>query len=208
MSFNNLRYDTCSYKQVLSESIGPGEYQLGKPQVNCEDCFTKDPQIIQQRSGVSVAKNLPIIDVDSELMNLTRKASGCSSKNFIPKFNAAGEIDNSMESINFNDCNRMTTESTRLSNPTSTLRGTGWNRWEWLCEDPQKKSLVPFDYQINNNIVIRDNHRPLIPKPMDQTALLPTPNEDPIKIELAPAPAVPLGAAQVYFNNSNNIRNL
>ena len=90
-------------------------------------------------------------------MNLTRKASGCSSKNFIPKFNAVGEIDNSMESINFNDCNRMTTESTRLSNPTSTLRGTGWNRWEWLCEDPQKKSLVPFDYEINNNIVIRDN---------------------------------------------------
>ena len=32
---------------------------------------------------------------------------------------------------------------------------------------------------------------PLIPKPMDQTALLPTPNEEPIKIELAPAPAVP-----------------
>ena len=27
MSFNNLRYDTCSYKPVLSESIGPGEYQ-------------------------------------------------------------------------------------------------------------------------------------------------------------------------------------
>ena len=28
MSFNRLNYDTCSYKQVLEESIGPGEYQL------------------------------------------------------------------------------------------------------------------------------------------------------------------------------------
>ena len=27
MSFNKLKYDTCSYKQV-EESIGPGEYQL------------------------------------------------------------------------------------------------------------------------------------------------------------------------------------
>ena len=31
MSFNKLNYDTCSYKQELSESIGPGEYQLTTP---------------------------------------------------------------------------------------------------------------------------------------------------------------------------------
>ena len=27
MSFNKLNYDTCSYKQALSESVGPCEYQ-------------------------------------------------------------------------------------------------------------------------------------------------------------------------------------
>ena len=31
MSFNRLDYDTCAYKQELSESIGVGEYQLGTP---------------------------------------------------------------------------------------------------------------------------------------------------------------------------------
>ena len=45
MSFNRLNYDTCSYKQVLAESIGPGEYQLGKPDVSCKPCFNKDPDI-------------------------------------------------------------------------------------------------------------------------------------------------------------------
>ena len=102
MSFNRLDYDTCAYKQELSESIGPGEYQLSTPNINCEDCFTKDPQLVLQRSGVIVAKTVPMIDVDSELMNITRKLSNCSSNDFIPKFNSEGEIDNSLELYNSN----------------------------------------------------------------------------------------------------------
>ena len=37
-----------------------------------EPCFAQSPQIRLQRQGVSVAQNMPLIDVDSELMNLTR----------------------------------------------------------------------------------------------------------------------------------------
>ena len=84
MSFNRLDYDTCAYKQELSESIGPGEYLLATPNIACEDCFTLDPQLIMQRAGASVAKKMPMIDVDSELMNINRKLSNCSSDEFIP----------------------------------------------------------------------------------------------------------------------------
>ena len=73
MSFNRLDYDSCTYKQELSESIAPGEYQLATPCISNEDCFSRDPQIIIQRSGNSVAKNIPMIDVDSELININRK---------------------------------------------------------------------------------------------------------------------------------------
>ena len=206
MSFNNLIYDTCSYKQVLSESIGPCEYQLDTPMISCEDCFSKDPQLILQRNGVSVAKNMPMIDVDSELMNINRKLTTCSSKDFIPKFNSNGEIDNSVESIDFKDCRIPVKENTRLSNPASTLRGTGWNRWEWLCDNPQKKSLVPFDYNINNRIITKDNHRPVIPKPIDQSVFLPPKNNNPVRVEISQAPAVPLGPVDITFNNSSTIR--
>ncbi len=206
MSFNNLKYDTCSYKQVLSESVGPGEYQLNMPFVACDDCFSKDPQLILQRSGVSVAKNIPMVDVDSELMNINRKLTNCSSDEFIPKFDENGEIDNSVENIHFQDCGIPLIENTRLSNPASTLRGTGWNRWEWLCENPQERSLVPFDFNINNRLVTKDNHRPLINKPMDQSGLLPPQNNDPIRVEIAKAPAVPLGSVSQSFNTSNGIR--
>jgi hypothetical protein len=206
MSFNNLQYDTCSYKQVLSESIGPCEYQLGTPFISCEDCFSKDPQLILQRVGASVAKNVPMVDIDSELMNINRKLSGCSSKEFIPKFNENGDIDNSIESVHFKDCQIPTRENTRLSNPASTLRGTGWNRWEWMCENPQKRSIVPFDFNINNRLVAKDNHRPLLSTPLDQTVFLPPQNHIPIRVEIAQAPAVPIGPVDINFSGSSNIR--
>ena len=206
MSFNKLNYDTCSYKQALSESVGPCEYQLGMPFISCEDCFSKDPQLILQRMGASVAKNVPMIDVDSELMNINRKLSNCSSNEFIPKFDKNGEIDNTIESVHFKDCDIPTRENTRLSNPPATLRGTGWNRWEWLCENPQKRSLVPFDYNINNRLVTKDNHRPLVPNPIDQSVFLPPQNNNPIRVEISQAPAVPLGPVDVNFSGSSNIR--
>ena len=206
MSFNKLNYDTCSYKQALSESVGPCEYQLGMPFISCEDCFSNDPQLILQRMGASVAKNMPMIDVDSELMNINRKLSNCSSNEFIPKFDKNGEIDNTIESVHFKDCSIPTRENTRLSNPPATLRGTGWNRWEWLCENPQKRSLVPFDYNINNRLVTKDNHRPIVPKPIDQSVFLPTQNNEPIRVEISQAPAVPLGPVDVNFSGSSNIR--
>ena len=37
-------------------------------------------------------------------------------------------------------------EDTRLSNPSCNLRGTGWNRWEWLCLNPQDRVEIPFDF--------------------------------------------------------------
>ena len=47
----------------------------------------KDPGFILQRSGTSVAKEQSLIDVDTELMNITRPLSNNPVKKFLPKFN-------------------------------------------------------------------------------------------------------------------------
>ena len=65
-------------------------------------------------------------------------------------------------------------EDTRFTNPASTLRGTGINRWQWLCKDPQTNALEGFDHSVSSRIIVKDNHRPLIPVAFDQTAVLPT----------------------------------
>ena len=49
---------------------------------------------------------------------------------------------------------------------------------------PTRKSEIPFDYNINNRLVVRDNHRPLVPNPLDQSAFLPKPSDEPIKARL------------------------
>lgn len=168
MSFNRLPYDSCSYLYELNESIKVGEYHLNTPR-NESDCFYPNPSIALNKYGASVCDK-DIIDVDSELMGLNVKATKCPSK----KYNPTNKFCNL---IHMKDCDELSSEETRMSNPPCTLRGTGWNRWEWLCENPQDKALLPFETMVNNRMVVKDNHRPCIPTPMSAEALLPTTND-------------------------------
>ena len=84
MSSNRLRYDPNTYKHSLAESVGPLNYQLGTPQ-QCEECFVKDPSYRLQRGGVSTDSKNVMIDVDSELLNITRKLSNNPAEKYIPQ---------------------------------------------------------------------------------------------------------------------------
>ena len=207
MSFNRLNYDTCSYKQVLAESVGPGEYSLGQPFVSCKPCFNKDPRYRLQRNGVSLQSKMSMVDTDSELLNLTRDASNCSTKKYNPTFTQNGEIENkNSELLDLVECSDLTSEDTRLSNPPCTLRGTGWNRWEWLCQDPQERILPEFDYQIDTRNVVRDNHRCHIPTPVSQTSAHPVANNEPIVDNIVRVPSVPTNPPSVHWQDANIIR--
>ncbi len=207
MSFNRLNYDTCAYKQDLYQSVGPGEYRLTEPPNTDDICFAESPHIRLQYQGVSVPQDKPLIDVDSELMNITRPASACPSRKYIPDGSQCG-LTNPMDNEKKNhakDC-FFTVEDTRLSNPPCTLRGTGWNRWEWLCLNPQERVLIPFDHNINNRLVVKDNHRPCIPKPIDVNLSLPPQTGD---IKCNPTQAscgVPTGPPSVHWQDATNMK--
>ena len=208
MSFNRLNYDTCTYKQNLYQSVGPGEYRLTEPPNVDEICYAESPQIRMQRQGVSVRKDMPLIDVDSELLNITRQATNCPSRKYIPDGSQCGLTNPDDANRNLehgNDC-YFTVEDTRLSNPPCTLRGTGWNRWEWLCLDPQDRVLMPFDHNINNRLIVKDNHRPCIPKPIDVSISLPPNTGNPISNATSNAISVPTGPPSVQWRTSSNAR--
>ena len=195
MSFNRLSYDDCYYKEQLKQWTGPGNYTFTKP-VLCNPCYPYPPTVRLQKKGNStINPYLMDTDLESDLMGITRFASKCPNKLYKPvcpdcecesgelcgqgvtncsRTRRNGERCDAVEDQlnDWPDC-FVPSESTRLSNPPCTLRGTGWNRWEWLCQNPQDKIEVPFDYNINNRIIVKDNHRPLIPKPIDQTLGLP-----------------------------------
>ena len=209
MSFNRLNYDTCSYQHSLAESVGPGEYMLTEPPNVTSPCFAESPQIRLQRQGVSVTREMPLIDVDSELMNLTRSASNCPSKKYIPNGEQCDESKKLEEAknnlVHGDDC-YFTVEDTRLSNPACNLRGTGWNRWEWLCLNPQERVLMPFDHNINNRLVAKDNHRPCIPKPIDVNHSLPQGGDDLVCNNTISTCGVPTGPPSIHWQNARNAK--
>jgi hypothetical protein len=173
-AMSKLRYDFCTYETDLRQSVGPGQYLLATPWPNCSPCLASDSRVQLGTGGVSTcaAAQSPIIDVESELYNLSRPASGCPARKYTPSPNGAGAFC-ALQPLA--DCRTMglPTEDTRLNNPPCTLRGTGWNRWEWLCQDPQERVLLPFDALIDTAIVAKDNHRPYVACPLDQTMALP-----------------------------------
>ena len=223
MSFNRIPYDTCAYSHVLSETIGPGVYQLSTPPNSCQPCHPTDPYIRLQSVGVSHSRNTNLIDIDSELIGITRNLSGCPERKYLPSKDsspfggaqagrAAGCDKNAKlcvdmsEMIHFGDC-FPSTEDTRLSNPPCTLRGTGWNRWEWLCRNPQERVTIPFDYQIDSIILAKDNHRACVPRPVQQDNAWPTPNnKEPVCNYTASFCPVPLGPPSVQWQTAENIR--
>lgn len=172
MSFNRLTYDTCTYKTNLRQSIGPGDHFLNTPTQECTACFSTDPNLRVARFGGAICGDKPLIDVDSELMGLTRKASQCPVDHYIPGM-PRKQYCNMMP---IQDCRAIPTEDTRMSNPPCTLRGTGINRFEWLCWEPQAKALMPFDFMVNNRTIVKDNHRPCLPKPINQASIMPPGN--------------------------------
>ena len=190
MSFNKVNFDNSTNlqkkleyqqsKKLENESINPGKYQLNTP-VNKGECYLQQPTIRLQKRGVSVSKHYPLIDIDSELIGLNT-----NNKNH--------------ELKHFDDC-YIAKEYTRLSNPPCTLRGVenGFNRWEWLCKNPQKNIFREFPHNVNNRLLVKDNHRPCIPQPIDQTLGLPNINTKLFCEKLTPVCSVPTDEASVQW---------
>ena len=188
MSFSRLNNDTKAYQKEINESVGPGKYQLGRPAISCEPCYQVNPEIRIQSVGASVHKDRLLIDIDSELIGLTRKQTKDPEKK---RYNNEG--DNDLK--NFQDC-YLASEPTKLSNPPCNLRGTGWNRWEWLCQNPQDKVEIPFNWKVDTRLLSKDNHKPCIPTPLDHTNLIPNINNQLKKEKLGSTYGVPTHGKQ------------
>lgn len=180
-AFTRLDYDRCTYKHNLLQSIGPGEYQTQAPWPHCRECISDDPRIRLQKGGNAKCADVPLVDVESELHGITRFASKCPFDKYLP----GGPLDKcELRALPTCRDDKLISEDTRLSNPPCTLRGTenGFNRWEWLCQNPQERVELPFDVQINTRTLAKDNHRPCVPTPIDQAAALPPHSWDPTPI--------------------------
>ena len=189
MSLTRLYNDEKLYTRFVKESQGPGNYRLerdfknGKlsdPGFSRNQCYIDNKNIRLQKTGVGESNKKSIIDIDSDLRNLTRPLSNDPDEQFQPSYNkvsgeriddtrpagigAGSEVDiknpNNFKlpgtGSNKNKCNFETNSYTRLNNPASNLKGTGINRWEWLCRNPQSNVFIPFRHNLNTTLATKD----------------------------------------------------
>lgn len=81
MSFNRLIYDSCSYENELRASTGTLAYALDPNKFyNCNACRMT---LLTPGNDVSIAKNGNMVDLESDLKGITRKASKCPSLKYL-----------------------------------------------------------------------------------------------------------------------------
>ena len=190
-----LNYDSCSYTEKLKRTIGPGLYALNTPNNDCTECgpmLPDDPSLRYQSYGPSTCTMQTTVDDSSELLGLNYKKSKCNANEYLPgKYTPSGNcaIGNGGRSC------YTPREDTRLSNPVCTLRGTGINRFEWMCHDPQEQAIEAFDrIPVNYRMVAKDNHVPILDTPQDQSVFFPSNTSQPFDVN-----AWPMGTAQDHY---------
>lgn len=186
MAFSNLKYDTGAYQTTIKQSTGPIHYRLDPIQNNqCQPCRPAEPGYLG-KVGVSLPKFMSLINVDSEIRGLNYPTTKDPSEQFNPNQPNPNieETDaqnggmnkpwNEQETYNLPECN-LTTEHSRLSLPVCLNREIGINRFDPLCLHHQDENrwLHPGEIGINYRMVVKDNHRPCVPKPLDPRAGLP-----------------------------------
>lgn len=170
-SMNRRTYDGCKTSDDLRVTTGPGRYQLDAPPKYCDATFAPEPTVRQQFWGASLNSAFIKTDVESDLLNLNRPTTRTVCDQYDPMSN---EVNKSADTVHVKETSFPQTH-TRLVDPPCTGRATGWNRWEWLCDNPQETVMIPFDNMVTTRLQQKDQFRPCIPTSVPQNALLPAP---------------------------------
>lgn len=226
-NWQRLKYDYGNYGKSLQQSTSPLDWILDPNYVHrCNPCRPTEVGYIS-KFGVSYDSRNPLIDTESELFNITRKASNDPGQKYIPYcpncgnkkitcgeneclegYPCGGGVVSGCEQcqpqlFHFPSCG-ITRQYTRTSNPTGTLRETGQNRFQPTYLDHQHPTRweIQGEVGINYRMVAKDNHVPCVPIPLDQTLALPRAKPLPVKLTV-PTKANPIEPMHNYYQGSS-----
>lgn len=157
-SMTRYRHDLNKMVENNEISTGPGRWTLGVPNAYGNAAYVPDPTIRMQRWGAAHDMSSTKTDVESDLLNLARPTTRSACGGFDP----AQDIRylTPMPETAFPQTHA------RLVDPPCTLRGSGWNRWSWLCENPQEGAMIPFEWGVDSRHAAKDAYLPAIAKPL------------------------------------------
>ena len=166
-AMTRYRHDVSKMIENTEISTGPGRWALGVPNSYGNAAFVPDVTTINQRWGASHIMTSTKTDVESDLKNLGRPSVRTTCGQYQPEEGAelaAGLV--AMPEVAFPQT------ASHLVDPPCTLRGTGINRWQWLCEDPQENVMVPFEHLVDTRHSSKDAvYHALLNKPLEQSQI-------------------------------------
>jgi hypothetical protein len=148
-AMTRYRHDLGKMVENNEISTGPGRYVLGAPNRYGNATFVPNPTVINQKWGAAHDMSSTKTDVESDLRNIGRPGARVACGQYSPTEGAARKL-TAMPETDF----AHTYE--RLVDPPCTLRGSGWNRWEWLCQNPQENVMMPFEHQVTSRRAAKD----------------------------------------------------
>ena len=124
--------------EATKQSIGANQYHMNTIRTDGTPVYPWAPTVRIQKIGGALLDNKDLVDVDSELIGITRKHSNDPNTHYKPSEEMIVKYLN-LEDGFFHQ------ESTLLNNPPSLLRGQVKNRWESVHKDPMQNILDPFN---------------------------------------------------------------
>jgi hypothetical protein len=160
-ALTRYRHDLPKMVENNEITTGPGRYRLAPPNAYGNAAFVPDPTIRMQRWGASHDMTSTKTDVESDLWNISRPTTKTACGQYSPEQGAAvaGRL-TAMPEADF----PMT--HARLVDPPCTLRASGWNRWTWLCQDPQANAMMPFESGVDSRHSSKDDYLSQIRLPL------------------------------------------
>jgi len=169
-NWTRARTDDCHITDDTRITTGPGRYILEAPSGYCNATFAPEPTTRQQKWGSAQVDTYGKTDVESDLWNINRNTTKEVCGQYDPNDNRMNKADKrAIKEASFPQTHA------RLNDPPCTLRSTGWNRFQWLCQNPQETVMMPFDWYIPGRLVHKDAHRPCIPTPLSPEPIIPAP---------------------------------
>lgn len=150
-ALTRYRHDVGKMVENNEISTGPGRWALGVPNAYGNAAYVPNVTTINQKWGASHIMTSTKTDVESDLTNRGRPTVRTTCGQYQPKQGLllAQQL-TAMPEADFPQT------ASHLVDPPCTLRGTGINRWQWLCQNPQENVMTPFEHLVDSRHASKD----------------------------------------------------
>jgi hypothetical protein len=164
-SMTRIRHDTSKMVENNEISTGVGRWSLEAPNSYGNGVYVPDYTTRLQKWGASHDMSSTKTDVESDLRNLGRPTVRAVCGQYDPTKDV--RVLTPMPEASFPQ------SDARQFDPPCTLRGSGFNRWEWLCQNPQENVMIPFEWAVDSRHAAKDDFVLAGCRPMVRDSSLP-----------------------------------